>query len=178
MSAKNIKIANATYPTVPAIVLKSDTNVDVTFTDTSIDADATADDIANGKKAWVNGSLIVGTHEESGGGGKNVQGYHGMATVRTTSYSATGVKLTVAKTGTYKVSWMGARNNSSNTFGSQLYINNSAYGSATTTFTNTYGQSVVLTNVSLTTGDEVEVRARARSVTYAMMVGNLIIEEV
>lgn len=114
---------------------------------------------------------------QSGGGGMNVQCYHGMVSVKTTSYSATGVKLTVAKTGTYKVSWMGCRNTNSGTNGSQLYINNSAYGSATTSFTNTYGQSVVLNNVSLTAGQTVEVRARARSTSYAMMVGNLCIEQ-
>lgn len=111
------------------------------------------------------------------GGGMNVQCYHGMGSVKTTSYSATGVSLTVAKTGTYKISWMGARNTTSGTSGSQLYINNSAYGTAQTTFTNTYGQSVVLSNVSLTAGQTIEVRARARSTSYVMMVGNLCIEQ-
>lgn len=110
-------------------------------------------------------------------GGMNVQCYHGMVSVKTTSYSATGVKLTVAKTGIYKVSWMGCRNTNSGINGSQLYIGNSAYGSAQTSFTNTYGQSVVLNNVSLTAGQTIEVRARARSTSYAMMVGNLCIEQ-
>lgn len=112
-----------------------------------------------------------------GGSGMNVQCYHGMGSVKTTSYSATGVKLTVAKTGTYKVSWMGCRNTNSGTNGSQLYIGSSAYGSAQTSFTNTYGQSVVLSNVSLTAGQTIEVRARARSTSYVMMVGNLCIEQ-
>lgn len=116
----------------------------------------------------------------SGGGGttKNVQGHIGYATVSATSYTATAVKLTVAKTGTYKVSWMGWRSTNSGTSGSQLYINNTAYGSATTSFTNTYGQSVTLNNVSLTAGQEIVVRARARSTSYVMAVGNLIIEEI
>ena len=95
-----------------------------------------------------------------------------------TSYTATAVKLTVAKTGTYKVSWMGWRSTNSGTSGSQLYINNTAYGSANTSFTNTYGQSVTLNNVSLTAGQEIVVRARARSTSYVMAVGNLIIEEI
>lgn len=114
----------------------------------------------------------------SGGGGKNVQGYLGIATVTATSYTATDVALTVAKTGTYKVSWTGCRNTNSGTSGSQLYKNGSAYGSANTSFTNTYYQSVVLSNVSLSAGDSIVVRARARSTSYRMMVGNLIIEEV
>ena len=107
----------------------------------------------------------------------NVQGYPGTGSVSATAYTATGVKLTVAKTGTYKVSWMGARNTTSGTSGSQLYIDGAAYGSAVTTFTSSYAQSVVLTDVALTAGQEVEVRARARSTSYVMLVGNLIIEQ-
>lgn len=107
----------------------------------------------------------------------NVQGFHGMKSVAATAYTASGVKLTVAKTGRYTVSWMGVRNTNSGTSGSQLYINNSAHGTANTSFTNTYAQSVTLTNVSLTAGQTVEVRARARSTSYVMFVGNLIIEQ-
>lgn len=107
----------------------------------------------------------------------NVQGHHGTGSVSATAYTATGVKLTVAKTGTYKVSWMGARNTTSGTSGSQLYIDGAAYGSAVTTFTSNYAQSVVLTDVVLTAGQVVEVWARARSTSYVMLVGNLIIEQ-
>lgn len=137
---------------------------------------ATAEDIAKGKISFVQGQMIEGTHECSSG--KNVQIYHGMKSVSTTSYSATGVKLTVAKTGTYKVSWMGARNRNSGTSGSQLFINGTAYGSANTSFTSTYAQSVVLSGVALTAGQEIEIRARASTTSYVMMVGNLAIEEV
>lgn len=109
--------------------------------------------------------------------GMNVQAYQGYSSVSTTAYTATNVKLTVAKTGTYNVSWMGWRSTNSGTSGSQLYIAGSAYGSATTSFTNTYGQSVKLTGVKLTEGQEIVVRARARSTSYVMAVGNLIIEQ-
>lgn len=108
---------------------------------------------------------------------KNVQCYQGYATVSSTSYTATSVSLTVAKTGTYTVSWMGWRSTSSGTSGSQLYIDNTAYGSATTSFTNTYGQNVKLTNVSLTEGQTLTIRARSRSSSYVMGVGNLTIVE-
>lgn len=138
-----------------------------------------ASHIAAGKIGHLqNGERVVGTASGGGDAGMNVQCYHGMASAKTTSYSATGVKLTVAKTGTYKVSWMGCRNTNSGTNGSQLYIGSSAYGSAQTTFSNTYGQSVVLNNVSLTAGQTIEVRARARSTSYVMMVGNLCIEQI
>lgn len=111
------------------------------------------------------------------GGGMNVQGYQGYAQVTSTSYTATAVSLTVKTTGTYNVSWTGWRNTNSGTSGSQLYIGNTAYGSAQTTFVNTYGHSVKLTGVALTAGQTITVRARARSTSYTMSVGNLIIEQ-
>lgn len=115
----------------------------------------------------------------TGGGGMNVQAYSGMSYSRTSSLvsCATPIRLTVEKTGTYKVSWMGFRNSTGGTSSSQLYIGNTAYGSANTTFSSSYGQSVVLNNVSLTEGQTVEVRARARSTSYYMYVGNLVIEQ-
>lgn len=121
------------------------------------------------------GRKITGT--ASGGSAKNVQCYQGYATVTSTSYTSTAVSLTVAKTGVYTVSWMGYRNTNGGTNGSQLYIGNTAYGSAQTTFVNTYGHSVKLTNVSLTAGQTITVRARARSTSYIMAVGNLCIVE-
>lgn len=120
---------------------------------------------------------MIATAPSGGGSSKNVQGYLGMDYVRLDSMTATNVSLTVAKTGTYKVSWMGSRNTTNGTSGSQLYINNTAYGSARTTFSN-YVQSVVLDNVSLSKNDVLVVRAQARSTTYYMYVGNLIIDEV
>lgn len=174
--AKNIKIANATYPSVPAVVLKSDSGENVTFTDTSIGADAVASDILIGKKAYVNGSLLVGTYS-GGGSGKNIQTFIGTGAVNTTSKSATSVKLTVAKTGTYTVGWTSTRANNKSGFATQLYIDGKAYGSEQSTFTNTYAQGVKLTNVPLTAGSEIVVYGKVSSVIYPITVGNLIIEE-
>ena len=120
----------------------------------------------------------VTVNVSGGGSSKNVQAYRGYATVTATSYTATAVTLTVAKTGTYNISWMGYRNTNTGTSGSQLYVNGTSRGTASTTFVNTYGQSVSLTNQSLNQGDVLVVRARARSTSYVMGVGNLIIEEV
>ncbi len=147
--------------------------------DLSADTVTSAADIVAGKYGHTAaGTRVLGTAQTGGGGGKNVQGYLGYQSISASSYTATNVKLTVAKTGTYRVSWAGWRNTNGGTSGSQLYINGSAYDSANTTFTNTYGQSVTLTDVSLTAGQEIVVRARARSTSYVMAVGNLIIEEV
>lgn len=131
----------------------------------------------NGNNIDVTNLKTVNVNVPTSGGGKNVQCYQGYATVTSTSYTATAVSLQVAKTGTYTVSWMGYRNTTSGTNGSQLYIDNTAYGSAQTSFVNSYGQSVKLTNVSLTAGQTITVRARARSSSYVMGVGNLTIVE-
>lgn len=131
---------------------------------------------ANGTYDVTNLSELV-VNVPSSGSTKNVQYYMGADYTRTTTYEATDVSVTVSKTGTYKVSWMAWRSTSSGTSGSQLYINGTAYGSANTTFTGTYGQSITLTNMSLTQGDVLVVHARARGTSYYMYVGNLIIEE-
>lgn len=131
----------------------------------------------NGTYDVTNLAEVVVSVSGGGGDSKNVQCYQGYATVTSTSYTATAVSLTVEKTGKYTVSWMGYRNTTSGTNGSQLYIGNTAYGSAQTSFVNSYGQSVKLTNVSLTKGQVITVRARARSTSYVMGVGNLCIVE-
>ena len=136
----------------------------------SITANGTGIDVANYASVDVN--------VPTGGSSKNIQTYIGYDETNATSYTATDVSLTVAKTGTYKVSWIGWRSTGSGTSGSQLYIGNTAYGSANTTFTRSYGQNIVLNNVSLTQGQTITVRARARGSSYYMCVGNLIIEEV
>lgn len=108
---------------------------------------------------------------------KNFQISNSNGRVATTSYTSTGVTLTVAKTGTYNIYWSGFRSSTSGTNGSQLYIGNSSYGSAQTTFTD-YRQSVKLSNVSLTQNQVLTVYARARGTSYYMCVSNLTIEEV
>lgn len=121
------------------------------------------------------GYTSVTVNVSGGGGGENVQAATGYKTTVSTSMSSTGLSLTVAKTGTYTVSWAGWRSSNSGTFQSQLYIENTAYGTAQGTFQNTYGQSVTLTNVSLTAGQTIEVRARSRGTSYYMAVANLCI---
>lgn len=135
---------------------------------------ATASDVASGKVFFTkDGTQTTGT--ASGGTQMNVQIAPGVNRVASTSYTeVSGQELTVATTGTYDVYWTGFRSTTSGTSGSRLYIDDTAYGSAQTTFSN-HGQAIHLTGVSLTQGDVLNVRARSRSTSYYMYVGNLTI---
>lgn len=154
-------------------------------TKTGTGVTVTAAELVSGSETKTqNGTYDVTNLEEivvnvSGGGGdsKNVQVASGVNRVNTTSYTeVSGQSLTVAKTGTYHVYWTGYRSSTSGTNGSQLYIGSTAYGSAQTTFSNN-AQAVHLSNVSLTQGQTIAVRARARTTSYYMYVGNLTIVE-
>ena len=111
-----------------------------------------------------------------GGSAKNVQYVMGSKSVKTNGYTSTGMSITVAKTGTYKISWAGWRSSSQGTMGTNLYKNGTA-GTAQQTFTNTYGQCITLENQSLTAGDVLTLYATAGSTSRYMWVANLIIEE-
>ncbi|MBR4623371.1 MAG: hypothetical protein IKO45_02285 [Clostridia bacterium] len=147
MATADVIINNVTYPDVPSILIP--------------------------KVGGGNAEFVL----DGGGTSKNVQIAQGVNRVATTSYTAvSGQSITVAKTGTYDVYWVGFRSSTGGTNGSQLYIGSSSYGSAQTTFTN-HGQSIHLSNVSLTKNQVVTVRARARGSNYYMYVGNLTIIE-
>lgn len=170
MAKPNITLLGATYSGVSGVTLPKQGGGTATFP--WVEGSETK--TANGTYDVTNlAELVVNV---SGGGGKNVQAYMGMDYANATSYTATDVTLKVAKSGTYKVSWMGFRNTTSGTNGSQIYVNGTAKGSAHTSFTRNYGQYCE-ESLSLNANDVLVVRARARSASYYMYVGNLIIEE-
>lgn len=113
----------------------------------------------------------------SGGGtSKNAQAVQTTSRVASTAYVKACGDITVAKTGKYDVYWSCFRSSTSGTSGSQLYIDDSAYGSANTTFSN-HIQSIHLSNVSLTKDQTVAVYARSRGTSYYSYVGTLTIIE-
>ena len=73
--------------------------------------------------------------------------------------------LTCSKAGTYDVYWTCARSSTSGTWGSQLYINGTAYGTENTTWSNNV-QNNHLTGVVLSANDTVAVYGRSRSGYY------------
>lgn len=112
----------------------------------------------------------------SGSSSKNIQAYMGRASRTANSYGATSVTLTVAKTGTYNVSWCAWRSSSSGTMGTNLHVNNTS-GTNQQSFTNTYGQCITLTNQSYNQGDVLTLYATSGSSNRTINVANLIIEE-
>lgn len=118
---------------------------------------------------------VTGTYT-GGGTTKNIQVNSGSASVRTNGYTSTGISLTVAKTGTYKVTWTAWRSSSSGTMGTNLH-RNSTTGTNQQTWTNTYGQHITLNNQSYTEGDVLTLYATAGSTSRYCWVAGLTIEE-
>lgn len=73
--------------------------------------------------------------------------------------------LTCSTAGTYDVYWTCARSSTSGTWGSQLYINGTAYGTENTTFSN-HVQTNKLTGVTIPANATVAVHGRSRSGYY------------
>lgn len=133
----------------------------------------------NGTYDVTNLETLVVNVPTGGGDGKNAQIALGVGRVASSSYAeVSGQSITVGKTGTYDVYWCGWRTSTSGTSGSQLYINGTAYGSAQTSFSSfSNAQTVHLSNVSLTQGQTIAVRARSRNTSYYMYIYNLTIIE-
>lgn len=128
-----------------------------------------------------NGNIwsVTGTYSGGGGSSKNVQIVQGTTRTNSSTMTAIGAELTVSTTGTYDVYWSGMRSNASSsyTWATQLYINNTAYGSENTTWSNNV-QNIHLSNVSLTAGQKLRVRGReTRGTSYYMYAPTLVIVE-
>ncbi len=99
-----------------------------------------------------------------GGTPKNVQ--TAQSTTRRNNTALGSINsLTCSTAGTYDVYWTCARSNTSQTWGSQLYINGTAYGTENTTWSNNV-QNNHLTGVQIPENATVAVYGRSRSGYY------------
>ena len=98
------------------------------------------------------------------GSSKNVQTVQ-STTRRNNTALGSITSLTCSTAGTYDVYWTCARSNTSQTWGSQLYINGTAYGTENTTWSNNV-QNNHLTGVTIPANATVAVYGRSRSGYY------------
>jgi hypothetical protein len=114
----------------------------------SITANGTGIDV----KAYEKVDVAVPT-----GSSKNTQVVQGTTRTTSSSMTAIGAEMTVSKTGTYDVYWSAFRSSTSGsyTYATQLYIDNVAYGSEDSTWSN-HVQNNHLSNVSLTANQNSE----------------------
>lgn len=95
---------------------------------------------------------------------KNVQTVQSTSRRNNTALGST-TSLTCAVAGTYDVYWTCTRSSTSGTWGSQLYINGTAYGTENTTFSNNV-QNNHLIGVQIPANATVAVYGRSRSGYY------------
>lgn len=176
--AQNITLQGANYTNVPGVELPKTGGGTAYFADVT-DTTAAAADVGTGKYFYT--AAGVRTAGTATGGGKAVQIDQTPGRAASSTYTAVGPSITVGKTGTYSVYWSGYRSSTSGTNGTQLYISNTAYGTAQTTFNTGSGltntQQVHLSGVSLTQNQVLRVRARSRGSNYYMYVLDLVIIE-
>lgn len=176
--AQNITIMGASYSAVPAVTLPKTGGGTARFDDASVTT-ATASDVASGKIFLASdGSITTGT-ASGGGSSKNTQVVQGTTRTTSSTLTAIGAEMTVSKTGTYDVYWSAFRSSTSSsyTYGTQLYIDGTAYGTQNTTWSN-HVQNNHLTSVALTSGDKLRVYGRnSRGSSYYIYAPTLVIVE-
>lgn len=176
--AQNISLLNAQYNSVPAVLLPKTGGGTARFDDASVTT-ATASDVASGKIFLASDGTITTGTASGGGSSKNTQVVQGTTRTTSSTLTAIGAEMTVSKTGTYDVYWSAFRSSTSSsyTYGTQLYIDGTAYGTQNTTWSN-HVQNNHLTGVSLTSGDKIRVYGRnSRGSSYYIYAPTLVIVE-
>ena len=177
--AQNITLMGASYSAVPAVTLPKTGGGTASFTDVT-DTTAAAADVASGKYFYTaSGVRTQGTNSGGGGESKNTQVVQGTTRTTSSTLTAIGAEMTVTKTGTYDVYWSAFRSSTSSsyTYGTQLYVGGTAYGTQNTTWSN-HVQNNHLTNVSLTANQKLMVYGRnSRESSYYIYAPTLVIVE-
>lgn len=133
----------------------------------------------NGTYDVTNLQQIVANVSGGGGEEKNAQVVQGTTRTTSSTLTAIGAEMTVTKTGTYDVYWSAFRSSTSSsyTYGTQLYIDGTAYGTQNTTWSN-HVQNNHLTGVSLTANQKIRVYGRnSRGSSYYIYAPTLVIVE-
>lgn len=176
--AQNITLMGASYSAVPTVLLPKTGGGTARFDDASVTT-ATAADVASGKTFLASDGTITTGTASGGGSSKNTQVVQGTTRTTSSTLTAIGAELTVSKTGTYDIYWSAFRSSTSSsyTFGTQLYIDGTAYGTQNTTWSN-HVQNNHLTSVALTSGDKLRVYGRnSRGSSYYIYAPTLVIVE-
>lgn len=176
--AQNITLMGASYSAVPTVLLPKTGGGTARFDDASVTT-ATAADVASGKTFLASDGTITTGTASGGGSSKNTQVVQGTTRTTSSTLTAIGAEMTVSKTGTYDIYWSAFRSSTSSsyTYGTQLYIDGTAYGTQNTTWSN-HVQNNHLTSVALTSGDKLRVYGRnSRGSSYYIYAPTLVIVE-
>ena len=153
-------VTNDTTSSSVYVKIERQTTTSATLISKTITANGTysaSDDSADGYSE-------VTVNVSSSAASKNVQTAQ-STTRRNNTALGSITSLTCSTAGTYDVYWSCARSNTSQTWGSQLYINGTAYGTENTAWSNNV-QNNHLTGVTIPANATVAVYGRSRSGYY------------
>lgn len=92
--------------------------------------------------------------------------------IANSNITATGIKIVVPKTGTYRFKFACGRTNITGDWTTQLYKNGSAISGAVSTWSNYEGYCIA--DVSCDSEDEIEIYAQSRGTNYRNIIGQLV----
>ena len=95
-----------------------------------------------------------------------------VKTISDNNITATGIKIVVPKTGTYRFKFACGRTNITGDYTTQLYKNGVAISGAVSTWSSYEGYCIA--DVPCTSGDEIEIYAQSRGTNYRNIIGQLV----
>lgn len=95
-----------------------------------------------------------------------------VKTIANSDITATGIKIVVPKTGTYRFKFACGRTNLTGDWTTQLYKNGVAISGAVSTWSSYEGYCIA--DVSCDSGDEIEIYAQSRGTNYRNIISQLV----
>lgn len=96
-----------------------------------------------------------------------------VKTIANSNITATGIKIVVPKTGTYRFKFACGRTNISGDYTTQLYKNGVAISGAVSTTWSSY-EGYCIADASCDSEDEIEIYAQSRGTNYRNIIGQLV----